>query len=183
MQTVALSALLFLYKKVLSVDLPYIDNIERARRPKRLPVVFSRSEVQSILTNMGGVHQLMASLLYGSGLRLNECLSLRVKDVDFEYRQITIRDGKGFQDRQTLLPVSAIAPHLLSEAFQSHIHCAVQGMSSHNAARPMVMIVVNAINLIHACATFAIANNPKSLQNRIRHQPPFTFNVAQMIVL
>jgi integrase len=84
-QNVALSALLFLYKQVLSVELPYIGKIERARRPERLPVVFTKTEVSAILAAMGGVHQLMASLLYGSGLRLTECLSLRVKDIDLEY--------------------------------------------------------------------------------------------------
>lgn len=109
-QNVALSALLFLYKRVLNIDLPYIDNIERARKPARLPVVFTQDEVNRILANMGGIHQLTASLLYGSGLRLTECLSLRIKDVDFGYRQIIIRDGKGFQDRQTMLPSSLIEP-------------------------------------------------------------------------
>jgi integron integrase len=121
-QNVALSALLFLYKQVLSVDLPYIDKIERARRPERLPVVFTRSEVSAILTSMGGVHQLMASLLYGSGLRLTECLSLRIKDIDLEYCQITIRDGKGFKDRRTMLPTSVIEPlqHQLQFAKMTH---------------------------------------------------------------
>jgi integron integrase len=117
-QNVALSALLFLYKQVLFINLPYIDNIERARRPARLPVVFTQDEVNSILARMGGVHHLMASLLYGSGLRLTECLSLRVKDIDFGYRQIHIRDGKGFKDRQTMLPLSII------EALQSQLQYA-----------------------------------------------------------
>jgi integron integrase len=109
-QTVALSALLFLYRQVLSIDLPYIDSIERANRPARLPVVLTRTEVQAILAQFNGVHHLIAGLLYGSGLRLTEGLSLRVKDVDFEYRQITIRDGKGAVDRVTMLPTSIIAP-------------------------------------------------------------------------
>lgn len=118
-QNIALSALLFLYKQVLSIDLPYIDNIERARTPARLPVVFTQEEVVSILAHMDGVHHLMASLLYGAGLRLTECLSLRVKDIDFGYRQITIRDGKGFKDRQTMLPASVIdALHLQIEYAQ-----------------------------------------------------------------
>jgi integron integrase len=107
-QNIALSALLFLYKQVLKIDLPYIDKIERAKKPKRVPVVYSRAEVKSILANLEGTPYLIASLLYGCGLRLTECLSLRVKDLDFEYRQITIRDGKGAQDRITMMPNSLI---------------------------------------------------------------------------
>jgi integron integrase len=103
-QNIALSALLFLYRDVLKLDLPYIDNIERAKRPRRVPAVFTREEVKAILAQLEGESYLMTSLLYGSGLRLSECLQLRVKDLDFEYRQITVRDGKGQEDRITLLP-------------------------------------------------------------------------------
>lgn len=109
-QTVALSALLFLYRQVLQIELPYIDEIERAKRPERLPVVFTRTEVKQILAHLDGVQHLSASLLYGSGLRLMECLRLRVKDIDFEYRQITVRDGKGNKDRLTMLPSATIEP-------------------------------------------------------------------------
>ena len=105
-QTVALSALLFLYRHVLQIDLPYIDDIERAKKPERLPVVFSRSEVKQILAHLDGVEHLIVSLLYGSGMRLMEGLRLRVKDFDFDYGQITVRDGKGKKDRQTMLPKS-----------------------------------------------------------------------------
>lgn len=107
-QNVALSALLFLYKEVLHVALPYIDNIERAKRPKRLPVVFTRDEVKQILANLTGTHHLVIALLYGTGMRLSEGLRLRVKDVDFDYGQITVRDGKGNRDRLTMLPESLI---------------------------------------------------------------------------
>lgn len=110
-QNQALSAILFLYKKILKVDLPFLDGIERSRRPKRTPIVMSQAEVQRVLGCMSGKHWLMASLLYGSGLRTSECLNLRVQDLDYEYRQITIRDGKGAKDRWTLLPDSLI-PHL-----------------------------------------------------------------------
>ena len=113
-QNVALSALLFLYRQVLEIELPYIDKIERAKRSTRVPVVFTRSEVKAILTHLEGIHHLMASLLYGSGLRLIECLRLRVKDLDFEYQQITVRDGKGKKDRVTRLPNLAI------ESLKSH---------------------------------------------------------------
>jgi integron integrase len=109
-QNVALCALLFLYRQVLQLELPYIDDIAWAKRSERLPVVFTRSEVKSILVNLEGTPHLIASLLYGSGLRLMECLRLRVKDIDFEYRQITVRDGKGEKDRMTMLPTSTLEP-------------------------------------------------------------------------
>jgi len=108
-QNQALSALLFLYREVLHQDLGPIDAL-RARKPKRLPTVLTRDEVQRLIAQMSGTHQLMAKLLYGSGLRLMECLRLRVKDVDFTMRTITVRDGKGGQDRVTILPDSLIPP-------------------------------------------------------------------------
>jgi integron integrase len=101
---VALSALLFLYREVLKRELPFISKIERARKPKRLPTVFTREEVKRILANLEGTHWLIVGLLYGSGLRLMECLRLRVKDIDFTYAQLTVRDGKGEKDRITTLP-------------------------------------------------------------------------------
>ena len=105
-QTVALSAMLFLYRNVLKKELPYVSHIERARKPKRLPVVFTRDEVKRILANLQGTHWLIGGLLYGSGLRLMECLRLRVKDLDFAYGQLTVCDGKGEKDRITMLPTS-----------------------------------------------------------------------------
>lgn len=108
-QTQALSALLFLYRQVLHQELDPLDlDAIRAQKPKRLPTVLTRAEVQRVLAQMTGIHLLMARLLYGSGLRLMECLRLRVKDVDFELHQITVRDGKGAQDRVTMLPESVI---------------------------------------------------------------------------
>ena len=109
-QTVALSALLFLYRQVLGIELPFIDDIERAKRPQRLPVVLTRSEVKRMLANLDGIQPLIVSLLYGTGLRLMEGLRLRVKDLDFEYHQITVRDGKGQKDRRTMLPNSLVEP-------------------------------------------------------------------------
>lgn len=103
-QTQALSALLFLYRNVLYVELPWLDELVRAKAPRRLPVVLSRDEVQAVLEAMHGVPRLMATLLYGSGLRLLECCRLRVKDVDFDRRTLTVREGKGAKDRQTVLP-------------------------------------------------------------------------------
>jgi integron integrase len=103
-QNQALSALLFLYRDVLRHDLESIEAFVRARRPKRLPVVLTRREVRAVLANLDGTAWLVVSLLYGSGLRLMEALRLRVKDVDFSYRQINLRDGKGRRDRVTILP-------------------------------------------------------------------------------
>jgi integron integrase len=109
-QNQALSALLFLYREVLGTQLPFIDGIERAKRPVRIPVVLTREEIDSVLAHLSGTYHLMASLLYGSGLRLMECVRLRVKDIDFSYQQITVRDGKGQKDRRTVLPDQLIKP-------------------------------------------------------------------------
>ena len=109
-QNQALAALLFLYREVLGVELPFIDGVERAKRPRRVPVVLTRAEAEQILAHTGGPCKLMASLLYGAGLRVMECVRLRVKDVDFGYRQITVRDGKGEQDRRTMLPTALLEP-------------------------------------------------------------------------
>ena len=108
-QNQALSAILFLYRKVLGIDLPWMDNIVRAKRPVRVPIVLTRTEVNRVLAALNGVSWLMASLLYGGGLRLVECLRLRTQDVDFEYLQLTIRNGKGNKDRHTILPASLIS--------------------------------------------------------------------------
>ncbi|MDQ3820426.1 MAG: integron integrase [Acidobacteriota bacterium] len=109
-QNVALSALLFLYREVLQLELPLIEGVERAKRPLRIPVVLTAEEVRRVLANISGTHHLMASLLYGAGLRLMECVRLRVKDIDFDYRQIVVRDGKGEKDRRTILPAPLIDP-------------------------------------------------------------------------
>ena len=114
-QNVARNALLFLYREVLGIPLPPLVGVAPARRPERLPVVFTRTEVRAILGALDGTPHLMASLLYGAGLRLMECLRLRVKDIDLEMHQITIRDGKGQKDRLTMLPrrlEETLAEHL-----------------------------------------------------------------------
>jgi integron integrase len=107
-QNQALSALLFLYKEVLGRELAWLDGLQRAHRPPRLPTVLTRLEVESLLTQLEGTRWLNASLLYGAGLRVMECLRLRVKDVDLAYRQILVRDGKGQKDRVTMLPKAVI---------------------------------------------------------------------------
>lgn len=110
-QNQALSALLFLYRHVLHVDLPWLDGLVRAKRSRRLPVVLTRDETSSVLSRMEGVPQLIATMLYGAGLRLLEGCRLRVKDVDVERRVITVREGKGDKDRVTMLP-AVIVPRL-----------------------------------------------------------------------
>ena len=109
-QNQALSALLFLYQEVLKQELDWINNVTRAKKPSHLPVVFTKEEAKAVLLRLEGTKWLMASLLYGAGLRLMECLGLRVKDIDFSYNQITVRDGKGGKDRLTMLPGSLKDP-------------------------------------------------------------------------
>ncbi len=109
-QSQALQALLFLYRQVLEIDLPWLDNVTRANRPRRLPVVLTRSEVRAMLDQLDGTHRLIASLLYGAGLRLLECLRLRVKDVVFERRVVIVRDAKGGKDRVTIIPERLVKP-------------------------------------------------------------------------
>jgi integron integrase len=114
-QNQALSALLFLYKEVLRQEIGWLDQVERVKKPARLPVVLTRDEVRKIFAHLHGTHRLMAGLLYGSGLRLMECVRLRVKDVDFGYAHVVVRDGKGGKDRVTMLPVN------LAETLERHL--------------------------------------------------------------
>ena len=109
-QNQALSALLFLYKEVLKQEFGWLEGVERATQPARVPVVLTRDEVHKVFAHLHGTPRLMAGLLYGSGLRLMECVRLRVKDVDFRYARITVRDGKGGKDRVTMLPVNLVPP-------------------------------------------------------------------------
>jgi integron integrase len=121
-QNQALSALLFLYREVLAVELPWLDGVVRAKRPQRVPTILSREEVVRMLAQMDGRPWLLASLLYGTGMRLMEALRLRVKDVDFDRREITVRDGKGAKDRHTMLPCTLVEPlrHEIGRALQLH---------------------------------------------------------------
>lgn len=109
-QNQALAALLFLYKEVLELELPWLQGIVRAKKPKHLPVVLTREEVGALLGQLDGVRWIVASLLYGSGLRLLEALRLRVKDVDFARGEVLVRDGKGQKDRVTMLPQRVLLP-------------------------------------------------------------------------
>ena len=109
-QNQALAAILFLYKEVLQLELPWLGDVTRAKRPPKLPVVLTPSEAKALLAQLDGVHYLVAALLYGSGLRLMEAIRLRVQDVDFERLEITVRSGKGNKDRRTMLPRSLVEP-------------------------------------------------------------------------
>lgn len=114
-QNQAFSALLFLYQQVLKVEIGFLSAVERARRPAKLPVVLTAQEARAVLGQLEGTYGLMANLLYGSGLRLMECVRMRVKDLDFGYQQIVVRDGKGGKDRVTMLPRG------LREALERHL--------------------------------------------------------------
>jgi len=128
-QNQALAAILFLYRQVLEVDLPWLENVVRARMPQHVPVVLSRREVQALIAALDGIFHLIAQLLYGSGLRVMEALRLRVKDIDFEYSQLTVRDGKGQKDRVTVLSDGVANPlraHL--QAVRAlHLHAMERG--------------------------------------------------------
>jgi integron integrase len=115
-QNQAKSALLFLYREVLGLELPWLDDVEAAKAPKRLPVVLTGAEVMATLARLDGTNALIARLLYGTGLRIMECLRMRVKDVVFERGEILVRDGKGAKDRVTMLPASLMAA--LREQFE-----------------------------------------------------------------
>jgi len=114
-QNQALNALVFLYQQFLQRPLGFLGDVVRARKSPKIPVVLTKAEAQAVIAQLSGSYRLMANLLYGSGLRLMECLRLRVKDLDFGYSQITVRDGKGGKDRKTMLPES------LHEHLQRHL--------------------------------------------------------------
>lgn len=137
-QNQALSAVLFLYKHVLKEEIGWLVNVERAKKPARLPVVLTRDEVHKLFSHLQGTPRLMAGLLYGSGLRLMECVRLRVKDIDFGYTKITVRDGKGAKDRVTMLPINLAAPlqrHLqrVKAQFEEDIESGLAGVNLPHA--------------------------------------------------
>lgn len=131
----ALCALLFLYKQVLETDFPWLEDVYRPNRPPRLPTVLTQWEVSAVLKEMTGTHALMARLMYGTGMRLMECMCLRVKDVDFGRREIIIREGKGNKDRVTVLPIALAAP--LREQIE---HARKFYVEDRAGARPGVML-------------------------------------------
>lgn len=131
-QGVALNAIVYLYQHVLKIDVGDFSGFKPARQPRRLPTVLSRNEVAALLGHMSGMHWMVAALLYGSGLRLAECLSLRVKDVDFDRHIITVRDGKGAKDRAVMLPSSVADPlrHHIEDVRRIHAQDLAAGYGS-----------------------------------------------------
>jgi integron integrase len=127
-QNQALCALLFLYREVLALDLPWLNEIRKAKKAKRLPTVLTHAEVRALLAHVEGIHGLMARLIYGTGMRLMECVRLRVKDVDMEMRQVLVRQGKGGRDRVTMLPQALVGP------LQDHLACVREWFVSDRAA-------------------------------------------------
>lgn len=121
-QNQALSAILFLYQKVLDQKLEWLDDVVRAKRPRRLPVVLSKSEITQLLDQLHGTNGLIARLIYGTGMRQMECLRLRIKDIDFDYRQIIVRSGKGDKDRMTVLPEQLVPELQIQLARAKNIH-------------------------------------------------------------
>jgi integron integrase len=130
-QNQAFSAVLFLYRNVLNRELTGLESVPRAKRPEHVPIVLSREEVGQILTRLHGSLRLMAALLYGSGLRLLECARLRVKDLDFDRSELTVRDGKGQKDRVTLLPAGLAQPlrHQIERVRRLHAQDVIAGVS------------------------------------------------------
>lgn len=142
-QNQALNALLFLYHEVLGKEIGYISGVVRAKRPKRLPVVLTRDEVKSILGLLDGLEWIMGMLLYGAGLRLMECLRLRVKDVDFSRNEIQVRSGKGDKDRLTMLPAAVKEPllrhlELVRKQYEADVKNGFSGVFLPYALEPQV---------------------------------------------
>jgi site-specific recombinase XerD len=162
-QNQALSALLFLYREVLAMPLPWLDELERVRRPSRVPTVLTQEEMQRLLAQMRGTKWLMASLLYGAGLRLRECLKLRVKDLDFGYCQIVVRDGKGAKDRVTMLPQS------VREPLKRHL---VQVRALHERDLAAGCGTVELRTRLHASIRTLVMNGHGSLCSRRTSSPP-----------
>jgi integron integrase len=131
-QNEALSAILFLYQEVLKQEIGWLDEVVRAKKVKKLPVVLTREEVKAVLSRLSGTRWVMANLLYGSGLRLMECIRLRVKDIDFSHHHIVIRDGKGDKDRVTMLPLNVknLPQRHLQEVKQLHERDLKEGFGS-----------------------------------------------------
>lgn len=140
-QNQALSALLFLYREVLALKLPWMEEVVRAKRPARLPVVLSRTELAQLMEQLAGRDWLLAGLLYGSGLRLMECLRLRVKDVDFARNEITVRSGKGGKDRRTVLPVRLVGALHAQAATVLAVHAEDRALGFGEVALPHALAI------------------------------------------
>ena len=182
-QNQAKSALLFLYREILGIELGWLDDIEQAKTPKRLPVVLTRHEVQALLSRFQGTHWLIGTLLYGTGMRIMECLRLRVKDVEFSRQEILIRDGKGFKDRVTMLPDVLVNP--LKEHFQKvqalHAQDLVAGYGSvymPNALEKKYPTASRDWGWQYVFPTEGMSTDPRSGETRRHHVQDQTFQRA-----
>ena len=176
-QNQALNALLFLYRDVLHIELKAPIHALRAKRAQPLPTVLSRNEVNQVLNGMQGLHQLMARLLYGCGLRLMECLRLRVKDIDFEQSQILVREGKGEKDRLTMLPASLVEPLRAQIAFvkTQHEHDLLMGYGSVELAFALARKYPNADKELawqYLFPSDRLSTDPRSGMTRRHHLDP-----------
>ena len=182
-QNQAKSALLFLYREVLGIELGWLDDIEQAKTPKRLPVVLTRPEIQALLSRLQGTHWLIANMLYGTGMRIMECLRLRVKDIEFSRQEILIRDGKGFKDRVTMLPDTLVNP------FKSHIENVKALHDQDLAAGYGSVYMPNALDKKYPTAsrdwgwqyafpTASLSTDPRSGEIRRHHVQDQTFQRA-----
>lgn len=182
-QNQALAALLFLYREVLEAPLPWLDSVVRARRPARLPVVFDRETVRRVLSLLSGSPWVVASLLYGSGLRLQECLQLRIKDVDLVRLEIVVRDGKGAKDRVTMLP-AALVPHLerhleqVRTLFEADRTAGRPGVSLPNALRRKYPQAATAWGWQYLFPARALCRDPYSGETVRHHLYPQTVQRA-----
>lgn len=138
-QNQALSALLFLYRNVIGREVGDLGEVIRARKPKRLPVVMTRDEVKTVLANLTGEKRLMATMMYGAGLRLMECLRLRVQDIDFSRNEILVRDGKGAKDRVTMLPesIKTLLQHHLKKVKGIHERDLAEAVGAYRCRWPL----------------------------------------------
>jgi len=176
-QSQALSSLVFLYVQVLGFPLERLTDVERARKPKQLPAVFTEDEVARVLNRLEGVHWLMAAMLYGSGLRLMECVRLRVKDVDFHYRCVLVRDGKGRKDRVVTLADGLMEPLRvqLAQVEQIHAHDVAAGFGSVWIPEALARKYPNAPSELSWQFVFPAARrsvDPRSSEVRRHHADP-----------
>jgi site-specific recombinase XerD len=160
-QSVALNAIAFLYSEVLKMEMPCLEKLRRIKRYKPIPVVMSQREVEQTLVNMSGTTRLMAELMYGAGLRIGECVTLRVKDIDFDLRSITVRADKGHKDRTTLLPhalIPVLRNHLL-KVYELHKSDVLHGNGYAPMPNALCKKYPSASRLISACASGVYETN------------------------
>ena len=173
-QNQAFNAILYLYKEVLQIEIGAIAGVTRAKKPKRLPVVLSREEVGQVLNNLESTSWLVASLLYGSGLRLLDGLRLRIQDIDFEKCAILVRDGKGGKDRHTMIPRTLI-PHLqrhLLKVRQMHVQDLANGFGSVYLPHAIAVKYKNASrdwSWQYLFPTSGMSDDPRSAERRRHH--------------